>query len=192
MATCVQTLNGLLLDCSGSLGGIKKVWIANYKDVDTANISADTIDDTTTDESGNTSADTTYGMIVQIPMVGNAKFKPYEFRKNTGTMTSTLNIDEASGSRYVSTELSLVFTKQETAKRLEIAALAVGQLAVIVLDSNNKYWYLGIDDYVGASAGSANSGTAKSDSNNYSISLSTESDTFPYEILPSAVKEVTE
>lgn len=174
MATCLQTLNGLLLDCSGSLGGIKKVWIANYGDVSGLTYDAE-----------NT-------QITGITMVGDATFKPYEFRKNTGTLTQTLNIDEASGSRYVSSELSLVFTKMETAKRLEIAALAVGQLAVIVLDSNGKYWYMGNEDYVGATAGSGATGTAKSDSNNYSITLTCETDNYLYEVTASAVEGVTE
>ena len=107
-------------------------------------------------------------------------------------MTSTLNVDETAGINYVSTELSLVFTKMETAKRIEISALAQGHLAVIVKDSNNMYWYLGKDDYVSASAGSANTGTAKGDSNNYSITLKDESDTFPYLVKESVIATITE
>lgn len=164
MAYCNQTLAGIQLDCTNSLGGIKVVYVANYGD-----ISGVTLDDAT-------------GMITGITMSGDAKFKAYQFRKQTGSMTSTLNIDETAGINYVSTELSLVFTKMETAKRLEMSALAKGQLAVIVKDSNDKYWYLGYDDYVSASAGSANTGQNKGDSNNYGLTLKDESETFPYEV----------
>jgi hypothetical protein len=78
----------------------------------------------------------------------------------------------------------------ETAKRIEMTALAIGQLAAIVEDSNNKYWYLGLNDYVSSSAGSGNTGQNKGDSNNYSLTLKDESDTYPYEIEKSAVEAV--
>lgn len=174
MAYCVQTLAGISLDCTNSLGGIKTVYIANYNDV-----TAVAVDDAS-------------GMITGITVTDSVKFKPYQFRKQTGSMTSTLNVDETAGINYVSTELNLVFTKMETAKRLEMSALAIGQLAVIVQDSNNKYWYLGKDDYVSSSAGSGNTGTAKGDSNNYSLTLRDESDTYPFEVTEEAVLAVIE
>ena len=172
MAYCNQTLAGITLDCTNSLGGIKTVYIANYGDVD---------GQPTVGEDG---------MITGITMSGDTKFKPYQFRKQTGSMTSTLTVDETAGVNYVSTELSLVFTKMETAKRIEMSALAIGQLAVIVEDSNNKYWYLGYDDYVSATAGGGNTGTAKGDGNNYTLTLRDESDTYPYEISKDAVDAV--
>lgn len=185
MAYCNQTLAGITLDCTNSLGGIKTVYIANYGDVE--GVVLDTEDNSTPD-----SADTTYGMITGITMVEGAKFKPYQFRKQTGSMTSTLNVDETAGINYVSTELSLVFTKMETAKRVEMSALAIGQLAVIVEDSNGKFWYLGYDDYVSSSAGGGNTGTAKGDQNAYLLTLRDESDTYPYEITKDAVDAVIE
>lgn len=160
--SCSQTLAGIQMDCSSSLGGIKRVLIANYDDV-TVQASNDKITAIT------------------------GTFKEYQFRKQTGSMTSTLNVDDAAGVNYVSTELNLVFTKMETAKRIEIAALSKGKLAVIVEDSNGLYWYLGEDDYVSASAGSANTGQNKGDSNNYSITLKDESDSFPKEVDASVI-----
>jgi hypothetical protein len=171
MAYCNQTLAGIQLDCTNSLGGIKTVYLANYGDVVDVAVGED-------------------GMITGITMASGATFKPYQFRKQTGSMTSTLNVDETAGINYVSTELSLVFTKMETAKRIEMTALAIGQLAAIVEDSNNKYWYLGLNDYVSSSAGSGNTGQNKGDSNNYSLTLKDESDTYPYEIEKSAVEAV--
>lgn len=174
MAYCNQTLNGITLDCSHSLGGIKTVYIANYGDVESV------------------SADTSSGKIVSVTMAASAKFKPYQFRKQTGSMTSTLTVDETAGVNYVSTELSLVFTKMETAKRLELSALSIGQLAVIVEDSNGTFWFLGKDDYVSATAGGAQTGTAKGDGNNYTLTLRDESDTYPFEIDKSAVDSIIE
>ena len=167
MAYCNQTLAGIQLDCTNSMGGIKTVYIANYGDVADVAVEGDEI--------------------TGITMVDGATFKPYQFRKQTGSMTSTLTADETAGINYVSTELSLVFTKMETAKRLEIAALSIGQLAVIVEDCNGMFHYLGKDDYVSASAGGATTGTAKGDQNAYTLTLKDESVTYPLLVAKTAV-----
>ena len=97
-------------------------------------------------------------------------------------MTSTLNVDPANGVNYVSTDLVLLFTRMETTKRIEMAALAVNELAVIVKDANGKYWYLGYDEPVAASAGDGQTGTARGDGNRYSITLQDTSTSWPYEV----------
>ena len=188
MAYCIQTLKGITLDCSHSLGGIKTVYIANYNDVTDIKQNASTGSTT-----GSTSGATYTGdTITGITMASGTTFKPYQFRKQTGSMTSTLTVDETAGVNYVSTELSLVFTKMETKKRIELSALSVGQLAVIVEDSNGTFWYLGKDDYVSATSGTGQSGVAKGDGNSYNIVLRDESDTYPYEITKEAVESVIE
>ena len=188
MAYCIQTLKGITLDCSHSLGGIKTVYIANYNDVTDIKYNASTGSTT-----GSTSGATYTGdTITGITMASGTTFKPYQFRKQTGSMTSTLTVDETAGVNYVSTELSLVFTKMETKKRIELSALSIGQLAVIVEDSNGTYWYLGKDDYVSATSGTGQSGVAKGDGNSYNIVLRDESDTYPYEITKEAVEAVIE
>ena len=159
MAICPQTLAGISLDCTTSQGGIKKAWIADYSTVKPT-ISGDKI----------SAIDTI------------SSFKPYEFRRGTASFTETLTADETTGNNYVTQELSLVFTKKDTAKRIEMAALSIGQLAVILLDNNGKYFYMGVDDYVSASAGGSESGTAKGDRNAYTITLKTESATYAYEV----------
>ena len=194
MAYCNQTLSGITLDCSHSLGGIKTVYIANYNDVTDIQYNASTgttTGTTSTGVTGNTTGVTYTGdTITGLTMASGATFQPYQFRKQTGSMTSTLTVDETAGVNYVSTELSLVFTKMETAKRIELSALSIGQLAVIVEDSNGVFWYLGKDDYVSATAGGAQTGTAKGDGNNYTLTLRDESDTYPYEITKEAVQKV--
>lgn len=165
------TLKGILLDCSSSLGGIKKVWMTQYSDVESV-----TMDDTSQ-------------MIKTITLKSSKTWSPFEFRRGTSSMTSTLNVDESTGTNYVSTELNLIFTKMDTAKRIEVAGMAIGQLACVVLDSNGHYWYLGKDDYVSSSAGTGQTGTAKGDQNAYNITLSTESESYPYEIDPTFAAE---
>lgn len=158
---CIQTLQGISLDCQGSMGGLKSVAIANHSDVTSVKI----VDD----------------MITNIVLADGKKFKQYNFRKNTASMTSTLNADVTTGSS-VSTDVVLSFLRQDTAKRVEMSALSLGELVMIVTDANGKSWYLGKDMPVTASAGTGESGTAFSDANRYEITLQDTSLTWPFEI----------
>lgn len=164
--SCIQTLSGLAKDCSPSMGGIVEVYIANFADV-----TAKTITD---------------GKISAITMASSANFKQYAFPKNTGSLTSTYNVADG-GNKYVSSDLVLQFSRMETAKRIEITALAVSDLAVIVKDANGKYWYLGYDEAVNLSAGDGQTGTARGDANRYSVTLQDNSWEMPYEVDPSII-----
>lgn len=167
--SCSQLLNGIAADCQTNVGGIREVYIANYSDVTTVEL------------------DETSNMIKTITMADTAKFKKYAFKKNTSSMTSTLNVDPANGINFVQTDLSLVFAKQETVKRMEIAKLSLGELRVIVKDANGKYWFLGQEEFVSATSGSAETGTNRQDGNKYQIVLSDYSSSYPYEVDPTIV-----
>lgn len=164
---CSVTISGLARDCATSMGGIVEAYIANYDDV--------------------TSVTVADGQVSTIAMASGKHFLRYTFRKGTGSMTSTLNVDPANGVNYVSTDLVLQFSRMETTKRIEMAALAVNELAVIVKDANGKYWYLGKDEPVAASAGDGQTGTARGDGNRYSITLQDTSVSWPYEVDESIV-----
>ena len=159
--SCIQTLKGITLGCDASIGGLKTVYIANYSDVVSTTVKNDEI--------------------VAITMKDDAKFKQYSFKKNTASMTSTLTVGETSGN-IVTTDVVLSFIKQETSKRVEMTALSLGELVMIVADANGKFWYLGQDMPVVASAGTGESGTSFSDANRYEITLQDTSFTYPYEI----------
>ena len=182
-ADCASiVLKGIMMDCSNSIGGIKKVWLARYSDVDSIQI-GDHMGQLEKPE-GSTTTIKLGTAITELTLKEgeNSGWHQYEFRKNTGSLTSTLNVDEENGNNYITSELSLVFSKMETKKRMEMAALAVGAVVAVVLDSNNRYWFLGYDDYVSASAGTGETGTAKEDRNAYTITLSTDSAEWPYEL----------
>ena len=170
--SCSQVLNGIAAACETNVGGIREVFIANYDDV-----SAVTLDETS-------------NMIKTITMADTAKFKKYSFKKNTSSMTSTLNVDPANGINFVQTDLALVFAKQETVKRMEIAKLSLGELRVIVLDANGKYWFLGKEEFVSATAGTAETGTNRSDGNKYTVTLTDYSASYPYEVDPTIIADL--
>lgn len=170
--SCSQTLGGIPSDCATSRGGILDAWIANHADV----VKKELTDD----------------IITTITMAETAKFKHYSFKKNTGSLTSTLTTEPTNGTNFVTSDLALVFGRMETAKRIEMEALSRGELVVIVKDANGKYWYLGYDAPVTASAGTGQTGTASTDGNNYQITLQDESNTYPYEVAASALADIVD
>lgn len=159
---CNQTLSGLVKDCNPSMGGIIEALIANKESVSEITISSDKVS--------------------AITMATSAKFKKYSFARNTGSLTSAYTIDQTTGARYVASDLVLVFNRMETAKRVEITALAQNDLVVIVKDANGKYWLLGKDEPVNATGCDGLSGTVRTDRNGYSITLQDNSPEMPYEV----------
>lgn len=164
---CSQTLNGIARDCISSMGGIKRVLLANKDDV-----SAVTLTD---------------GLISAITMAGGAKFKEYQFRRYTGSLTSTYQVSEDTGSHYVQSDLIMVFNRLETAKRIEITALAQADTVGIVEDMNGKFWFLGYDESLFLADGDAQTGTARNDRNGYQLTLRDNSLELPYEVAASVV-----
>ena len=122
------------------------------------------------------------GKVTDITLEDGQFFKPYYFNRNTGSMTSNYTLDPATGVRYVTTDLVLQFNRMETAKRIEVTALAQNELALIVKDANGKYWLLGKDEPVMATAGEGVTGTARGDRNGYGITLQDTSLEMPYEV----------
>lgn len=160
---CNQTISGIVQDCLTSKGGVAEVYLANYEDVTDVTV-----------------AD---GEVKGITMASGKKFKRFYFRPGTSSMTSTLNIDNAAGVNFVQTLLTMLFSRMETTKRVEMSALAVNDLRAIVKDANGVYWLLGEEEPVIANAGDGQTGTAKTDANRYSITLEDNNGTFPKEIL---------
>lgn len=160
MSCTTYTLKGITNDCATSKGGIREIYIADWaKDIFTVGESDNTV----------------------TALKAEAKWYKYYIKKNTSSFTSTATIDQANGVNYVSTELNLVFSKMETSKRVEMSALLLNDVAILVIDSNNKVWCLGQDNPVNATAGTGETGTAATDGNKFTITLTDESDTFPFE-----------
>lgn len=159
---CNQTLSGLQKDCSPSMGGIAEIYIANADDV--------------------TAVTVTDGKISAITMATGAKFKKYEFPRGTSNANSAYQVNRENGSLYVQSDINLVFNRQETAKRVEVTAIAQNDMVAITRDANGVFWFYGKDEPVTMSAGGAESGTARADRNGYTVSLQDNSKELPYEV----------
>lgn len=163
---CSYTIQGIADNCGlGNKGGIKKVYLSPYVD-DIFTVTQDSI---TAVKSG-------------------SKWHEFAFAKNTANLTQTLNVDEANGINFVSSELVMQFNRQQTEKRIAISALALAKVAGIVVDANGNAWALGMEDGASATAGSGQTGAAKTDGNFYSITLGADSETFLLSVDKSVVE----
>ena len=159
---CSQTLAGIINDCAANMGGIKEVYLANKADV---------------------TVTVTTNKVTAITMASQAKFHKYQFRPNTSSMSSNYQVNAENGVAYVQTDLQMVFNRMETAKRVEVVAMAQGELCALVRDCNGLLWFLGYDAPLLLSAGDGLTGTARSDRNGYSVTLQDNSLELPHEVL---------
>lgn len=177
---CSRTLTGIAMECTPSKGGIVEAYVTNW---------AEGIFKYDTD-SGSTGDVEIPKTITGITDSASTVWQKLAFRKNISNYTSTMNIDDANGVQYVSTDINLIFNKMQTSSRIAINAMALTGLALVVKDANGKYWGFGATEPVMLTAGSGESGTAATDANRYSVTL-TDTDAFlPMELTADAVAEI--
>ena len=176
MACSSITLAGINTGCKDNMGGIKEVYIIKRDYIESITLSNNQI-----------SAITVSVVDPTAPTPVDQPWSTYKFRKGTSQFTSTLTTDDAAGTMSFETVLALQFAKQDTAKRLEVLALCMDEVAVIVLDNNGKYWYLGYDNPVCATAATAQTGTSFGDFGGYDVELTDNSKELPYEVKAEAI-----
>lgn len=160
MASCTSyILKGLNAGCKDSVGGVAKIWLADFEAVKW-----------TIDSSSH----------LATPDATTA-FKVYNLRRGAASMTSTLTVNDNAGS-YFTTEVAIQFLKMENPKRLEVMAMLMGQSTGIVKDKNGHYWAIGVDAPLEGSNGTGETGTAASDANQYSVTISVDDAELPREI----------
>ena len=170
--SCVQTLAGISRDCLANIGGIAKVWLANYANVASLTESS--------------------GAITAISMSNSEKFKEYQFARNTASLSSNYQVNAENGTKYVQSDLVLVFNRMDTTKRNAIRALLGAELVIVAEDNNGQMWVLGANHQgtafgpavVGADSDSDGlTGTAYADRNGYSITFHWVSPEMPWATL---------
>ena len=155
---CTQTLAGLCINCDGSLGGLKKILIAQWKDGIFTVGEGGTV-------TGVSSGSTWY---------------EYQFRKGQASFSTEQTKDDTNGVNYFTSTIDITFTRMDATKRAEIQALAFGDVAVIAVDSNGEKHCFGVDEPVTSNGGTvAQSGAAKGDGNFYQVHLTDDSQALP-------------
>lgn len=155
---CLQTISGLSIGCEGSLGGLKRILIAQWEDGIFSVGEGGTV-------SGVSSGSTWY---------------EYGFRKGQASFAVEQTKDDANGVNYYTTTIDITFTRMDAAKRAEVQALTLGDFAVIAVDANGVAHCLGADQPVTSNGGSvAQSGAAQGDGNWYAVHMTDDAQALP-------------
>ena len=153
MACTTVTLSSIDARCDGSVGGIKRILLANVDDIKTV-----LVDETTQ-------------KIKQITLETGKKFEQWRFRKGTGSYNSSIERDMSIGTQTVTTEVSLQFSRAEAQKRLDIQSAINASCVVIVEDMYGEYIYLGLENEVSITAASMTSGTQTGDLSGFTLTF---------------------
>lgn len=159
--SCIYNLNNIAASCDTNMGGLQALFVFNYGDAYIDTYDSDGAPDN-----------------VVLPGYNDK----YVFRFNAGsnsTLTSTVNVDKNNASRYVQTDAQFMFPIQDTDKAKAINELIQKDLTVLVVDSNNRLYWLGLNEPVYISAGTAQTGTARGDGNYYQVTFTDISPDYP-------------
>ena len=147
---CNQVLSGIPRDCEGSIGGVKRVLFINH------------------DQLGKITVEEETGVVTAIEPTG--KFSEYIPKKNTASFAPALTVGDGDNRSYTAT-LVLNFGKMTAAKRVSVLPLLANELAAIVEDNNGIFWLVGKDIPLQATEGGGNTGTATTDANAYTVTM---------------------
>lgn len=151
---CNLLNGGIAKGCLGNSGGIRKIYITDH--INVLNVTLSSPDEE----------------ISAFSMASGALFYEFEFNKNTSTYTEVLSGDQANGTQIYTQTVTLKLARREKTKRDTLALLAgFKELAIIVLDANGLYWYLGEVNGVVMTESNSENGTVATDFNGYTLTL---------------------
>ena len=159
-----NTLTEILKGCTSNAGGVSKVYLANADVIDYAGMVI------------------TNGQITSVGLTGGTGategFVEFQFNPNTSSFTENTTVSLENSSTFYDQAVIIQLARREVAKRQALLAIAAGQpeLVAIVKDSNGIYWAFGFgDDKVYLTGNEGGSGTAKTDLNGYTVTLTSQS-----------------
>ena len=150
--SCLGTLKGINSSCAGNIGGIQKLFIADFDDYTVT-------PDYSKMEVSAITANT-----------GSAAFYTYVLENEVGSATSTLT-KGSGGVHYYTHEINVQFSKMDADKSLELQAISKGQVLAVTMDNNGRYWLYGADRYLSGEDTVAQSGQGFDDLNGYTSVL---------------------
>lgn len=151
---CNVTLASIAQSCEANLSGIKKIAVANYQ------------------EGAFTYTETPEGNKIMVSI--SEKIKDWVElipARETGSYTTTMTRNDTTGVLYYTQELTATFNKMDANNAAAIDALGAGRVVLVAQDFNGINHCIGLDDYVMASAITGQTGAARDDGNNYSVTL---------------------
>lgn len=147
--------------CDKSVGGIKAIYIANRDDIQFP------LDSNTQEE------------ITSLQIAEGKYFAKWQFRKNTGSYTSTYASDMAIGNETITTTVALQFSRAEATKRLKIQKALNSAAVVIIEDMYGQLLFLGEDNEVVITECTMQSGTQTGDLSGFNLTFQDIADRLP-------------
>lgn len=155
---CDLTLTGRGVGCKDALGGIKRIYVAEWE--------ADVWkwDDIT--------AGAVAGVTISDAGVTEVVFYTYDMTRGSGSLTQTITSDLVAGTVFFDQVCSVTFNKAAAADITEITNLVKGRVAVLVEDNNGNWFVMGHKNGVEVSGGTAQTGQAAGDQNGFTLEFS--------------------
>jgi len=159
--SCLIT-SGLALDCIDSLGGIKAAYVSVNAVFTTVTYATDNLITGAT---------------------GTGTFFEYELPKDTASYTETFNVSETNGTFFAAQALTMNLQKLSSDKRNELLLLARNRdIKVLFEDNNGSFWLMGLTRGGTVTAGTAVTGTAPGDANQYSLTITANEPNLAFEV----------
>lgn len=168
---CDLLTGGIAKGCDNNIGGIQKLYLANFDDV---------LSETITD-----------GELTAITMASGEVFYEFAFNKNTSSLTQTITNDQVNGTIIHTQTINLVIPRRDKTKRNTIALLTRALTKAIVLDQNGVYWYVGYQNGCDVTEIADTTGVAKADLNGYNITLLAEEPAMAYTVDSTIITAIT-
>lgn len=168
---CTTYLTGFSTSCGSNLPSIKKLYVGTFESAKfTYTYQQNSQSQDVLDADGNKIIEAVSGATLNS---GADKWVEFQFRKNSSSMDTEMTVND-NGSHYYTNSATCVFAKIENSKRISLEAVASGECSMIIIDSNNQTWLIGAENPVSLSTLTGSTGTAISDNNQYSVTLSSQ------------------
>ena len=144
---------GVTRSCGFQFGGLKKVFIANFEEVDELQYTTD-------------------GSITGVTMTSGSTWYSFEYEPNTAQKLEELVAGAVS--RFVNQTLNMKLANITQAKKSVLDSLANGIFSVMLQTQDDVYWFYGEPTKsagLRATVGSIDSGTAQADDAAVTITL---------------------
>jgi len=158
---CDLTLTGRGVGCKDALGGIKRIYVAEWEadKWEWDPIAAGAVAGVTITDS---SADPITAVV----------FYTYDMTRGSGSLTQTITSDLVAGTVFFDQVCSVTFNKAAAADITEITNLVKGRVALLVEDNNGNWFVMGHANGVEVSGGTAQTGQAAGDQNGFTLEFS--------------------
>lgn len=150
--------SGVDLGCSDGIGGIKSIWVLGASGATAPSVSAVSITGST-------------GPITGI--TGSGVWYNFELKRNTSSLAQNTTKNFENGSIFWEQVLTAILYKYDQDKRNQLLLLGQNdKIQIVAVDQNDVQYYLGQENGLYLSGGSAATGTAYGDRNGFELIFS--------------------